>query len=109
MATDTHKFEQHYLDSMIGPLPATADRYRDRSPIYHADRIRDAIAVFQGEVDRVVPKDQAEKIVAALERNGVPHEYHLYPGEGHGWRKTETIETFYTAVLRFLRQYVLFG
>ncbi len=59
--------------------------------------------------DRVVPQAQAEMIVAALKRNGVPHEYHLYAGEGHGWRKSETIETFYTAVLRFLQQYVLFG
>jgi dipeptidyl aminopeptidase/acylaminoacyl peptidase len=109
LAADTHKFEQHYLDSMIGPLPATAERYRERSPIYHADRIRDAVAVFQGVEDRVVPQAQAEMIVAALKRNGVPHEYHLYAGEGHGWRKSETIETFYTAVLRFLQQYVLFG
>ncbi len=109
LAADTHKFEQHYLDSMIGPLPAAAARYRERSPIYHADRIRDAVAVFQGAEDRVVPPAQAEMIVAALRRNGVPHEYHLYPGEGHGWRKSETIETFYHAVLRFLQQHVLFG
>jgi dipeptidyl aminopeptidase/acylaminoacyl peptidase len=38
----------------------------------------------------------------------VPHEYHLYPGEGHGWRKAETIKAFYEAVQAFLKQYVLF-
>lgn len=109
LASDTHKFEQRYLDSMIGPLPSACARYRERSPIFHADRIRDAVAVFQGEEDRVVPMAQAEAIVDALRRNGVPHEYHLYPGEGHGWRKSETIEAFYRAVLAFLKQYVLFG
>ena len=109
LAADTHKFEQHYLDSMIGPLPETASRYRERSPIFFADRIVDPIAIFQGEKDRVVPVAQAETIVEALRRNGVLHEYHLYPGEGHGWRKAETIESFYTSVLDFLRQYVLFS
>jgi dipeptidyl aminopeptidase/acylaminoacyl peptidase len=107
LAIDTHKFEQHYLDSLIGPLPQTAERYRERSPVFHAECIRDPVAIFQGEEDRVVPASQAEAIVAALQCNGVPHEYHLYPGEGHGWRKAETIETFYRDILAFLRQYVL--
>jgi len=109
LASDTHKLEQHYLDSLVGPLPETAQRYRDRSPVFHADLIQDPVAIFQGQEDRVVPVDQAETIVAALRRNGVPHEYHLYAGEGHGWRKAETIQTFYQAVLRFLQQYVLFA
>ena len=109
LAADTHKFEQRYLDSMIGPLPETAHRYRERSPIFHAERIVDPVAIFQGEEDRVVPMEQAETIVEALRRNGVPHEYHLYPGEGHGWRNSETIKSFYESVLKFLKQYVLFA
>jgi len=109
LASDTHKFEQHYLDSMIGPLPEMAHRYRERSPIFFADHIIDPVAVFQGEEDRVVPRDQAETIVEALHRNGVPHEYHLYPGEGHGWRKSETIKAFYESILGFLKNRVLFA
>jgi dipeptidyl aminopeptidase/acylaminoacyl peptidase len=109
LAADTHKFEARYLDSLIGPLPEQAARYRERSPLFYADQIRDPIIVFQGEEDRVVPKAQADEIVQALRRNGVPHEYHLYPGEGHGWRKAETIERFYTALETFLRQYVIFS
>jgi len=109
LASDTHKFERHYLDSMIGPLPQTAHRYRERSPIFAADRIVDPVAVFQGEEDRVVPRDQAETIIEALRRSGVPHEYHLYQGEGHGWRKSETIKAFYESLLGFLRKHVLFA
>ncbi|MGM0400540.1 MAG: S9 family peptidase [Chloroflexota bacterium] len=109
LATDTHKFEQHYLDSLIGPLPETAHRYRERSPIFHADQIKDPVAIFQGEEDRVVPVEQAESIVEALRRSDVPHEYHLYSGEGHGWRKAETIESFYHSLEEFLKQYVLFA
>ncbi|MEP7214653.1 MAG: S9 family peptidase [Anaerolineaceae bacterium] len=109
LASDTHKFEQRYLDSMLGPLPQAADVYRARSPIFHAAKITDPLAVFQGEIDRVVPKEQSDSIVASLRARRVPHEYHLYPGEGHGWRKTETIEQFYGSVEAFLKQYVLFG
>lgn len=109
LASSTHKFEAHYLDSLIGPLPAAAATYRERSPIFAADRIRDPIAVFQGEDDQVVPKAQAEAIVASLRSRGVPHEYHVYAGEGHGWRQSTTIARFYEAVEAFLRQYVLFA
>ncbi len=109
LATDTHKFEQRYLDSLLGPLPETAAVYRERSPIFHADRIRDPIAVFQGDIDRVVPRAQSDEIVASLRAHSVPHEYHVYEGEGHGWRKTETVEAFYTALDRFLQQYVVFA
>lgn len=109
LAADTHKFEQHYLDYMVGPLPEMSKRYHDRSPVFYADRIVDPLAVFQGEIDRVVPLAQAETIVKALQRSGVPHEYHVYAGEGHGWRRADTIASFYETVQKFLRQYVLYA
>ncbi|MEI8306136.1 MAG: prolyl oligopeptidase family serine peptidase [Chloroflexales bacterium] len=109
LAADSHKFEAHYLDLLVGSLPETANRYRERSPIFHANLIRDPVAIFQGAEDTVVPPAQSEEIVAALRQGGVPHIYHLYPGEGHGWRRPETIEAFYTAVEAFLRQYVIFA
>ena len=109
LVADTHKFEERYSDSLLGSLPEAAEIYRQRSPIFFADRIQDPVIVFQGEDDQVVPKNQSDEIVAALQRNGVPHEYHVYPGEGHGFRKSETIEKFYTTLERFLKTYVIFG
>ena len=109
LASETHKFESHYLDALVGPLPESSERYRERSPIFSADTIRDPIAIFQGEDDRVVPKNQAESMVNALKQHGVPHEYHLYEGEGHGWKRSDTMTKFYTAVEAFLRQYVIFA
>ena len=106
---DTHKFEAHYNASMVGSLPEAAQRFHDWSPIFHVDKIRDAIAVFQGMDDKVVPPEQSESIVAALRANGVPHEYHLYEGEGHGFRKSTTLVDHYQAIDRFLKQYVIFS
>lgn len=109
LAAETHKFEARYLDSLLGPLPEAAPIYRQRSPVLHAAKIRRPLAVFQGVNDRVVPREQSDTIVQALARNGTPHVYHVYEGEGHGWRKRETIEQFYRAVEEFLRRYVLFA
>jgi dipeptidyl aminopeptidase/acylaminoacyl peptidase len=109
LAAETHKFEAHYLDSLLGPLPEASPIYRQRSPLYHAHRIKRPMAIFQGDIDRVVPRQQSDMIVEALQRNRTPHVYHVYEGEGHGWRKTETIEHFYQSVESFLRQHVLYA
>lgn len=109
LAAETHKFEARYTDSLLGPLPEAAAIYRERSPVFHADRIIQPMAIFQGEDDQVVPRNQSDAIVASLRRRAIPHEYHLYPGEGHGWRKRETIEAFYTALDAFLRTTVIYA
>jgi dipeptidyl aminopeptidase/acylaminoacyl peptidase len=109
LAMDTHKFEERYTDSLVGALPEAAEKYRQWSPVFHAEKIQDPVAIFQGEEDRVVPPSQSEEIVAALKASHVPHEYHLYPGEGHGFRQSETLEAYYSAIERFLMQYVIFG
>lgn len=106
---DTHKFEERYTFWLLGELPEASDIYRQRSPVFHADKIVDPIIVFQGTDDVVVPQDQSEGIVASLQRRGIPHEYHLFEGEGHGWRKPETIETYYNRIDRFLLQHVIYA
>ncbi len=108
LVQDTHKFEAYYNDTLLGPLPEAAEIYRARSPYFHADRIKDPLIIFQGEDDPVVPRNQSDSIVTSLRRRGVPHEYHVYEGEGHGWRKPETIEHYYKHVLRFLEQWVIY-
>jgi dipeptidyl aminopeptidase/acylaminoacyl peptidase len=106
---ETHKFEAHYNDSMVGILPEAAARFHAWSPQFHLDAIRDALAVFQGKEDKVVLPDQADVIIQALQRNHVPYIFRLYEGEGHGFRKPETILDYYQQVDKFLIQYVLFG
>jgi dipeptidyl aminopeptidase/acylaminoacyl peptidase len=90
LAETTHKFEERYLDWLVGPLPEALDRYRERSPITHADDIRAPVLIAQGLDDEVVPPSQAEQIVEALRRNGVPYVYVPLEGEGHGFRRKES-------------------
>lgn len=109
LVMDTHKFEERYSFWLLGELPEAAQVYRDRSPVFHAEKIVDPMIVFQGEDDPVVPKNQSDDIVKSLQRRGIPHEYHVYAGEGHGWRKPETIEDFYNKIEKFLLQYVIYA
>jgi dipeptidyl aminopeptidase/acylaminoacyl peptidase len=109
LTTDTHKFESHYTNWLVGNLPDAAERYLSWSPIYNADRIQDPIAIFQGTEDNVVSPNQSEKIVNALRKNGIPHIYRLYDGEGHGFRQQKTLEDYYQQIDIFLKQHVLFA
>jgi dipeptidyl aminopeptidase/acylaminoacyl peptidase len=106
---DTHKFEAHYSASMVGQLPEAAGRYHAWSPVFHASQIRDPLYIFQGSDDKVVPPSQSEEIVAALQKTGVTHKYRLYPGEGHGFRKSENIADYLNETERFLMMQVLFA
>lgn len=92
LARDTHKFEAHYLDSLIGPYPEDQKLYRKRSPIHKASNIRCPLLVFQGLLDKVVPPAQAEQMVAAVKNAGIPVAYVTYPEEGHGFRSAQTIQ-----------------
>lgn len=101
LATDTHKFESRYLDSLIGPWPAARDVYVARSPISAVERLGTPLIVLQGGQDAVVPPSQAEQVVAALRERGVAHAYLLFPGEQHGFRLVENITRALEARLAF--------
>ena len=100
-ATFTHKFELKYTDLLVGPWPESADRWRERSPINRADAIERPVLLLQGLEDAVVPPSQAEVMVEALERRGVPYAYLAFEGEQHGFRKAENIVRSYEAELAF--------
>jgi len=101
LATDTHKFEAHYLDRLIGPWPEAADLYRQRSPLHHAAELGCPVIVLQGLDDRVVPPAQAEVMVAALRAKGLPVDYITFAGEQHGFRKADSIRRAAEAELSF--------
>ena len=101
---ETHKFESHYDDYLVGPWPDAMELYRERSPVVHADSISDPLLLLQGLDDKVVPPSQSEVIVEALKRRGIPYAYIAFAGEGHGFRKAENIKRAADAHLSFLGQ-----
>ena len=101
LARDTHKFESRYLDSLVGPYPARADLYRERSPVHFAEQLSSALILFQGAEDEAVPPNQAETMFAAVRAKGLPVAYLLFPGEQHGFRQARHIRRALEAELAF--------
>ena len=78
-----------YFVRELGDPVEDAELYRERSPLTHASKIRAPLLILQGANDPRVPQSEAEQIVKALRDSRKTHEYHVYAGEGHGFRVTE--------------------
>jgi dipeptidyl aminopeptidase/acylaminoacyl peptidase len=102
LARDTHKFESRYMERLVGPYPAMADRYRERSPIHYLDAISCPVLILQGLDDKVVPPAQAEALAEALAARGIPYAYLAFEGEGHGFRGEAAQRRTIEARLAFL-------
>ncbi|MFD5892730.1 prolyl oligopeptidase family serine peptidase [Streptomyces sp. NPDC060366] len=87
----THDFESRYLESLVGPVAEVPARYRERSPINHVDRITAPFLLLQGLDDVICPPVQCERFLQRLAGRGIPHAYITFEGEGHGFRRTDTM------------------
>ena len=91
LASETHKFESRYLDSLLAPLPSGREIYRTRSPALHMANSRAALITFQGSDDKTVPPQQSRAVVDAARAAGCPVTYIQFEGEGHGFRRGPNI------------------
>jgi dienelactone hydrolase len=91
LAQSTHEFEAHYNDRLIGPLPECSATYEARSPLRRAAELRGSILLFQGTDDPVVPVSQAEDLERSATEAGQRVVVRLFEGEGHGFRRAETL------------------
>lgn len=98
----THKFESGYIYNLTGTRPGETETvFHARSPLHHAERISSPAIFFQGTEDKVVPPGQSRSMVEALKRQGIPVAYLEFDGEGHGFRRAETIVSALNAEYAF--------
>ncbi|MFE2430499.1 prolyl oligopeptidase family serine peptidase [Streptomyces sp. NPDC059373] len=88
---ETHDFESRYLESLIGPLAEVPERYRERSTINRTDRISAPFLLLQGLDDVICPPVQCERFLERIAGRGIPHAYLSFEGEGHGFRRADTM------------------
>lgn len=77
---ETHDFESQYLESLVGPYAEVPERYRERSPVHHTDRLTAPFVLLQGLDDPICPPVQCERFLAAIEGRGIPHAYLAFEG-----------------------------
>ncbi|WP_197363429.1 S9 family peptidase, partial [Streptomyces clavuligerus] len=88
---ETHDFESRYLESLVGQLAKVPERYRERSPLSHTERITVPFLLLQGLDDAICPPVQSDRLLAAAAEHGIPHAYIAFEGEGHGFRRADTM------------------
>ncbi|WP_300541911.1 S9 family peptidase [Maricaulis sp.] len=98
-------FREALYDEMGDPA-TDAERHRAISPLFHAENITKPLLVIQGANDPRVLQVESDELVAAVEANGVPVEYVLFPDEGHGFRRRENRITASEAYVAFLDEYL---
>ena len=101
LVATTHDFEAHYADRLIGPLPGSQALYEERSPVHRAGSMRGSVLLLQGTEDPVVPPAQAESMLAALTAAGTSSDLAFFEGEGHGFRRADTLTSCLEAELAF--------
>jgi dipeptidyl aminopeptidase/acylaminoacyl peptidase len=101
---ETHDFESRYIEGLVGTLPEHADRYAERSPSHHVDRLAGPVLLLQGLEDEVCPPEQADRFVASLDGTGLPHAYLTFEGEQHGFRRASSVIAALEAELSFYGQ-----
>ncbi|MGA5554323.1 prolyl oligopeptidase family serine peptidase [Streptomyces lavendulocolor] len=90
-AAETHDFESRYMESLIGPPEDVPGRYRERAPLNQVERITAPFLLLQGLDDVICRPEQSERFLAAMAGRGIPHAYIAFEGEGHGFRRADTV------------------
>ena len=67
------------------------------------ERIKAPLFVVHGRNDPRVPYTEAEQIVAAARKNGVPVWYLLADNEGHGYARKANVDYLFYAMIEFIR------
>jgi dipeptidyl aminopeptidase/acylaminoacyl peptidase len=101
LVATTHDFEAHYTDGLIGILPASRGLYEERSPVNRCSDMHGSVLLLQGTDDAVVPPAQAEQMRDGLVAAGVRCELRFFEGEGHGFRRADTLTASLEAELAF--------
>ncbi len=97
------KLGRQYLEEAVGSDPAAL---RDGSPATHVAKIKAALLIAHGTMDKRVPFSQAKRLRSALDAAQKPYEWLEYVGEEHGLSKPENELDFYTKLLAFLDKHI---
>ena len=78
----------------------------DRSPLPHVDKIQRPLLIAEGANDPRVKIEQANQLVAAMERKHIPVTYVVFPDEGHGFARPVNRLAFYAVADAFLAEHL---
>ncbi len=106
MANSTHRFEEFYLDYLIGHIETDYEKYLKRSPIENVNFLNMPLILFHGLKDKVIPSDQSITIKDELLKRKIPVQINLFENEGHGFKDGKIKVDVLNKTEAFFRQYL---
>nr|AJW30438.1 Esterase/lipase/thioesterase family active site [Prochlorococcus marinus str. P0902-H212] len=106
MANSTHRFEEFYLDYLIGSIETDYEKYLKRSPIENVNCVNMPLILFHGLKDKVIPSDQSIAIKDELLKREIPVQINLFENEGHGFKDGKIKVDVLNKTEAFFRQYL---
>jgi len=83
---------------MTATLDDNPNIFYESSPINFVSSSSAPTLLLHGDVDTLVPIEQAYMLRDKLAENAVPHKLVVYPGEGHGWVGDDLLDSFQQVV-----------
>ena len=106
MANSTHRFEEFYLDYLIGNIESDYEKYIKRSPIENVNCINVPLILFHGLKDKVISFEQSIAIKDELLKRDIPVEINLFEKEGHGFKNGKNKVDVLKDTEAFFRKYL---
>lgn len=98
-----NSYKQLYY-KIIGDPQKEYELFKAISPLFHAEKIRMPILMFQGGKDRYNNMTDVNHFVQKLKSNNVEFQYVLKEDEGRRFRKDEHVIEFYQTIENFLKE-----
>lgn len=93
------KYKEYYIKRSIGG----SENNRERSPVFHVDKVKADLFIVHGENDVRVPIENAYVLEEALKKAKKPY-IKMYKEDGHGFQKLEYRLDLYKEMLKFLEK-----
>ena len=87
---------------MIGNPETDAEQFRSISPVFHTDKIKAPLLIFQGAKDESANISELNQFVRELKKQGVDVNYYLKPNERKPFRNEHNRMEMYSEIEKFL-------
>lgn len=91
-----------YKRKSFGSAPGVI---KERSPVYHTDKIKAALLIVHGSLDKRVPVENAYLLEKKLKETGKSYET-FYRKDGHGFRNVQYRVESFEKILAFLEKHI---
>lgn len=95
-------WQNEFLTEVGDPVKDKA-LYEERSPYFHADKVKTPLKIYQADNDVRTVKAEMDQYVAKLRELKIPVQYEILEKDGHGIARTENQTKAFEGSIKFLR------